>query len=270
MPADKKTCMRICTLRFDGDLVPLIEPRCRIEFIGDSFTSAEGSLASFVDTEWRPIWFSAAKSFGMTAARLLGGEARFYSQSGWGIRSSWDNDPRGNLPAYYEEVCGVLPTDAKGACHVPYDFASWKADVVVCAAGLNDEGAMRAELPGKDSVTGAPFKQRREDLPLLEDAILAFLRQIRRCNPNSWILYTMIQPFAFAKPAVLGAIERFCAAGEGKIDVIYLPSTQKGARDHLSIEEHLEVGLGLAHKIGSILKLDLVSQPWLGRSNIVE
>jgi hypothetical protein len=50
-------------LACDGQLAPLPEPACRIEFIGDSLTSAEGAWGCPRDTEWLPLWFAGAKGY---------------------------------------------------------------------------------------------------------------------------------------------------------------------------------------------------------------
>ena len=162
MPTDPDSGILVHALRFDGELAPLPEPACRLEFIGDSLTSAEGGMGGPEDSEWRPIWFAGALGYPWTAARLLGGEARVLSQSGWGTRSSWDNDPSCNLPAYYEQVCGVVPEGGLGGDHAAYDFASWKPDAVLCALGANDLGAM-GNPARVDPKTGESFRQSRED-----------------------------------------------------------------------------------------------------------
>ena len=41
-------------------------------------------------------------------AKKLEADFRIISQSGWGVLSSWDNDPKCAIPKYYEKVCGVV------------------------------------------------------------------------------------------------------------------------------------------------------------------
>ena len=54
------------------------------------------------------MWFSAVLNYTALTADALDAEYRVLSQSGWGVLTGWDNNPRTNMPEYYEQVCGLL------------------------------------------------------------------------------------------------------------------------------------------------------------------
>lgn len=254
MPTDPDSGILVHALRFDGELAPLPEPACRLEFIGDSLTSAEGGMGGPEDSEWRPIWFAGALGYPWTAARLLGGEARVLSQSGWGARSSWDNDPGCNLPAYYEQVCGVVPEGGLGGDHAAYDFASWKPDAVLCALGANDLGAM-GNPARVDPKTGESFRQSREDTAPLLEAMTAFLDKLRRCNPDAkiyWLLFGQREPL---NELAQTAVQRHCAyTGDARCGWIELaPMAPTGARNHPGLDLHQAQAKALAEKLRALL-----------------
>jgi hypothetical protein len=255
MPTDRSTCLKLHALRFSGELAPLPPPSCRIELLGDSLSSAEGALGGPQDGEWRPIWFSAWQNYGRLCAERLGGEVRILTQSGWGVRSSWDNDPACNLPEYYERVCGVAPEGAKGACHQPNDFGAWKPDVVVCALGTNDRGA--TNQPSRlDERTNRLFKQEKDDLQPFENAALAFLQKLRACNPDAYLLWMFFEEEEVVLPRLRAAMERFQAQGDARAELFLVPMMKpSGARFHPGGDEHLRVAERLSAKIAAILGL---------------
>ena len=171
---------RLCVkgLRWSGgEFLPLPAPKYRLECVGDSLTSGEGLAGAKSEVDWTPIFLSASQAWPKLTADSLGAELRVISQSGWGIRSGWDNNPHHALPDWYAPVCATAAGEKDliaGSQH-PNDFAAWPPDAVVINLGTNDGNAMGISAwHGPD---GARFKQ--EDTPqcrkLIEDAALAFL-----------------------------------------------------------------------------------------------
>ncbi len=249
MGDDERCMLAIHALRHDGDLAPLPEPKCRIEFIGDSLTSAEGAYGSPVDTEWRPIWFAGSKGYPQLTADLLDGEAHVISQSGWGVRSAWDSNPAHNIPSRYDSICSV--THGKGGNAAEYDFHSWKPDIVVCALGANDMNALRSETGYTDPVSGENFRQDRKNLQPLEDAMIDFLGKIRSRNPNSvilWVFWAKTEPVG---SLIQKAVTRRNKDGDANCFFeMVSPMRADGARNHPGLPSHAR----MARKLADILK----------------
>lgn len=112
MSGDPGCSLQIHAVKMDGKFLPVADKPHKIEFIGDSITSGEGSIGAKAEEDWIPMWFSAINNYTSMTADALNAEYRVISQSGWGVLTSWDNNPHGNIPDCYEQVCGLL-TGAK-------------------------------------------------------------------------------------------------------------------------------------------------------------
>ena len=141
MPDEPDHFLQITALGVrDGEFLPLPAPAYRLEFIGDSITSGEGAIGAKQEEDWVSAFFSAVPHYARLTAEALGAEWRIISQSGWGLLSGWDNDPRHCVMDYYEQVCGVAAGAHNAAlgAQQPYDFAAWPADAVIINLGTND------------------------------------------------------------------------------------------------------------------------------------
>lgn len=159
MPDEPDHFLQITALGVrDGEFLPLPAPAYRLEFIGDSITSGEGAIGAKQEEDWVSAFFSAVPHYARLTAEALGAEWRIISQSGWGLLSGWDNDPRHRVMDYYEQVCGVAAGAHNAAlgARQPYDFAAWPADAVIitpslrfCALEQLDIGLLICPLPAK-------------------------------------------------------------------------------------------------------------------------
>lgn len=195
----------------DGEFLPLPEADCRLEFIGDSLTSGEGVVGAVAEVDWVPALFSASRTWAKQCADLLNADFRLISQSGWGVRSSWDNDPTHTLPSVYGRVCGPAagPKNQTMGAQELHDFQSWQPDAVIVNLGTNDDGAMNN--PPWHGPDGRTFQQTAdaEGLVFLEDAVVAFLKDLRRYNPCAklvWVYGMIDGPLG---PKLASAVERF-------------------------------------------------------------
>ena len=194
-----------------GEFQPLPDPRYRLECIGDSLTSGEGLAGAKSEVDWTPMLFSAGQAWPKLAADLLHAEFRVISQSGWGVRSGWDNNPNHALPGWYAPVCATAAgeKDLALGSQRPNDFAAWTPDAIVINLGSNDVNAMTISAwHGPD---GARFKQ--EDTPpcrkRIEDAALDFLYQLRRLNPQAVLIWSYGMANTSLRPELENAVERF-------------------------------------------------------------
>lgn len=221
---DTSHCLWVRGLSFEnGKFLQLPDAACRLEFVGDSLTGGEGVVGAVSETDWVPALFSASRTWAKQCADLLGADFRLISQSGWGVRSGWDNDPAHTLPSVYGRVCGPAQgiKDQVMGAQCPHEFQTWQPDAVIVNLGTNDAGAMNN--PPWHGPDGQTFQQTAdaEGLVLFEDAVVDFLKDLRRYNPAAklvWVYGMIDGPLG---PKLEAAVDRFCRE-TGDRDAYYL------------------------------------------------
>ena len=259
MADDPRHRLWVRELRWEGgEFLPLPDAAYRLEFVGDSLTSGEGVVGAVQEDAWIPAVFSASGAWASRTAAALNAQARIISQSGWGIRSGWDNDPRHALPEWYEQVCGPAQgeADREMGAQEENDFASWRPHAVIVNLGTNDAGAMlRSAWEGP----GGPFRQERspEGLRAVEDAAGAFLRKLRRYNPEAKLVWAYGMAEDSLRPQLERAVAR-CREETGDREAYYLPlpvvrPETMGSRQHPGPLCHMEAAQATAAFLKSIL-----------------
>jgi len=266
MSGDPACSLQLHALKLDGDLLPIADRPCKIEFIGDSITSGEGAVGAQAEEDWIPMWFSAVDNYTFLTAEALNADYRVISQSGWGVLSSWDNNPHGNLPQHYGQVCGLLGGRKQAAlgAQEPADFAAWQPDAVVVNLGTNDGGAFQSPA-WQDPATGQTFKQRlledgsyhKADLQALADAIERFLVQLRGYNPQAHIVWAYGMLGIPMLPTIRRAVEAYAAkSGDTRVSVLQLPEMTAetvGARWHPGLACHEQAARMLSEYLKGIM-----------------
>ncbi|WP_027093178.1 SGNH/GDSL hydrolase family protein [Cohnella thermotolerans] len=266
MSGDPGCSLQFHAVKFDGQFLPIEEKPYKIEFIGDSITSGEGAIGAKTEEDWIPMWFSALRNYSAMTAEALNAEYRILSQSGWGVLTSWDNNPRANIPDYYEKVCGLLTgekNEALGAFQ-PNDFDSWQPDVVVVNLGTNDGGAFHSPA-WRDEGTGESHKQRlnedgtfnEEDLHSFEEAARNFLLKLRKYNKKAHIVWAYGMLGTPMMPAIYRAVDAYTkTTGDRKVSVFQLPNMTEetaGARNHPGKLAHEKAAKELTEYLKGIL-----------------
>ncbi|WEK54101.1 MAG: SGNH/GDSL hydrolase family protein [Candidatus Cohnella colombiensis] len=245
MSGDPDCYLLIHAVKFDGEFLPVEEKPYKLEFIGDSITSGEGAIGATAEEDWISMWFSALHNYTAMTAEAVNAEYRVISQSGWGVLTSWDNNPHANIPDNYEKVCGVLTgqkNEALGALD-DNDFERWQPDIVVVNLGTNDGGAFHSPA-WEDEATGRTYKQRlnedgtyhKDDLTVFEGAAANFLIKLRKYNPEAHLVWAYGMLGTPMLPAINRAIELYMKrSGDQKVTVVELPNMideTVGARSH--------------------------------------
>ncbi|MDF2943681.1 MAG: family lipase, partial [Herbinix sp.] len=266
MSGDPECCLLIHTVKFDGEFMPVEEKPYKVEFIGDSITSGEGSIGAKIELDWIPMWFSAINNYCKMTAEVLNAEYRIISQSGWGVLTSWDNNPHANIPEYYEQVCGILTgrkNEVLGAFK-ENDFASWQPDVVVVNLGTNDSGAFHSP-EWKDELIGETHKQRlnedgtynEEDLASFENAVVNFLIKLRKYNEKAHIIWAYGMIGIPLMPAIYRAVDSYSIkTGDKKVSAFQLPNNTEetvGARSHPGVLAHERAAKELSDYLKQLL-----------------
>ncbi len=245
MPDSPAATVKLHSLRYEGELLELPKADLRIEFIGDSLTSGEGSLAPRGNEEWITAWFSARANYSWEACRMLNAERRILSQSGYGAVWNYLHDETRNMADGYELIAGVLSgpeAEARG-CRKPYDFAAWPADIVCIRLGSNDAGGMNYR------------KSLEQDRETLVQGFRKLLGKVRKCNPGAKIVW--IKPDSGCYPEIAEkAAELARADGLREIYTFALPDYHPedcGARNHPGAAWNRMAGELLGEYLKSIL-----------------
>lgn len=266
MSGDLSCSLKIHSIKTDGSFMPAADKPYKIEFVGDSISSGEGAVGARSEEDWIPVWFSAIHNYCTITAEALDADYRIISQSGWGVLSSWDNNPHCNLPEHYEQICGVLngeKNEALGA-FMDNDFNAWQPDIIVVNLGTNDENAFQSP-EWKDPDTGKIYKQRidedgcfnKEDLKAFEAAVENFLYKLRGYNRNAYIIWAYGMLGSTMEPYICNAIAAYTGkTGDRKVSFLKLPDTTSetvGARWHPGRLSHEKAARVLIEYIKSLL-----------------
>lgn len=252
MSEDDKCHVLVKGLRTDGEFLPVKEPSLRLEFIGDSITSGEGSYGASEDTEWLAMYMSSSRHYANIIEKAMNADARVISQGGWGIYTGWDNDVRHNIPSIYTPVCGLATGEfnEKLGASREYDFSSWVPDAIIVNLGTNDASAFNLpalEVPGhglckmrKDETTGI---RNPEDEKKIFDAEIKFLKLLREKNPTSHILWVYGMLGNDLEGVITGALSEYSKqTGDGNVAYLALPDTTEetvGSHSHPGYKSHL-------------------------------
>ncbi len=266
MSEDINCYMQIHRAKFDGEFLPIKDKSYKIEFIGDSITSGEGAIGAKEEEDWIPMFFSALNNYTAMTAEALNAEYRVISQSGWGVLTSWNNNPHENIPEYYEKVCGVLKGEKnkKLGALKENDFSLWKPDIIVVNLGTNDAGAF--DYPEwKDEITGEIYKQRlnddgsfnEEDIEAFERVVENFIVKLRKYNKKAHIIWVYGMLGLKLMPYIYHAVDSYVkSTNDRMISVFQLPNTTSetvGARSHPGLLAHEKASMELTEYIKEIL-----------------
>ncbi|RCX17718.1 GDSL-like lipase/acylhydrolase family protein [Fontibacillus phaseoli] len=267
MSGDPGCSLQIHAVRFDGQFLPVEDKPYKLEFIGDSITSGEGTVGAKTEEDWIPMWFSALSNYAAMTAESLNADYRVISQSGWGVLTAWDNNPHCNLPDHYGQVCGLLSgpkNEALGAFRAN-DFDAWQPDVVIINLGTNDGSAFHSP-EWSDQATGETRKQRlnedgtyhAEDLKSFEEAVRSFLAKLRKNNKKAHLVWAYGMLGIPLMPAIYRAVDAYVnETGDKRVSVFQLPDMTEeaiGSRSHPGAAAHEKASKELTGYIREILR----------------
>ena len=266
MSEDNVCHLLIRGFRTDGAFLPVQERQFKLEFIGDSITSGEGLFGAKQEQDWIPMFFSAIRSYAYLTAKKLDAEYRVFSQSGWGVHSTWDNNTRGALPKYYKEICSLMQSEENERLggNQPHDFASWQPDFVVVNLGTNDAASFD-QPEFVDQYTKESHKMRREpdgtyrkeDMRSFQRAVKDFLALIRACNPGANIIWCYGMLGIDLQLYICEAVSAYAReTGDSKVSYLQLPDTTSesvGSREHPGYLCHKQAAEVLAGYITKFL-----------------
>lgn len=251
MPDDPESVLLVHGIRTDGSFLSVPDRPYKLEFVGDSITSGEGITGARSEEDWIPMFFSTIGHYAALTAETLNADFRIISQSGWGVVTGWNNDPRMSIPQYYGQICGVLKGERNRALGAwePNDFAAWQPDAVIVNLGTNDGGAFH-QPPWTDGESGQTHQMRlkedgsyhEEDLFRFEEGVRRFLAKLRTNNPGAWIVWAYGMIGKPMMPSIHRAVDRYVKeSGDRRVEVFGLPDMTDetaGARNHPGVLDH--------------------------------
>lgn len=266
MSEDNICRLLIRGFRSDGSFLPVSPKPFKLEFIGDSITSGEGTYGAREDTDWLAMYMGISRNYARMVSDALNAEYRLISQGGWGVLCGWDNDPRHNIPSRYEKICGFAQGEMNErlGAQKPYDFGSWKPDAIIINLGTNDASAFN-QPEWTDPATGQTFWQRREpggtynqeDLARFKQAVVNFLYMLRKHNPDSHILwcYGMLgYDLTFAITDAMNFYQK--ETGDSNLAFLQLPNTTDetiGSHAHPGEKSHARAAKVIIEYLRSVL-----------------
>lgn len=199
----------------------------QIEFVGDSDSVGYGNIAPRRDCTDEEIfrWTDTARSFAPEIGRHFGADYQIIAASGVGVvRNYGPPAPGHTMMSLYSRVLFDDPW--------PWNGAAWQPDLLVLALGSNDF-ALPLELgehwPDQTAL--------RQDF---EARYRAFIRHLRRRNPDAFILLVALREYGSAYLAAQDAIvQTLRKSGDMRIELLSLPEMERTACDwHPSLKDH--------------------------------
>jgi len=262
MSGDAVLYLHIHGFKSDGEFLPIPKKEKKIEIIGDSITSGEGSIGAQEEIDWVSMFFTALNDYAVMTADKLNADFHIVSQSGWGVVSGWDNNPNNSLPDYYEQVCGLCngAINEKAGAKEEYDFSGWQPDYIIVNLGTNDDGAFHNPA-WTNPETGETFEQRmtqdgmyqEEDVRRFVEKAKNFLKTLRKRNPKATIFWAFGMLGAELLPVIETTIKEYAdEEKDNKVEVVLLPQAEGdgvGARSHPGVINHRQAAEVLVKKI---------------------
>ncbi len=238
MSGEDRLTVRVLEMNIAGELLP-VKDKPMIEFIGDSLTTGEGTVGPREGMEWRSVWISGMNTWAQTLCRELDARGEWISQSGWGIFTSWDNQPDCVLPRIYESVAAHSPYEA-----VRYDFAAHPVRAVIINLGTNDSNALNS----------LSEEEKAQRLHQIQEATCSFLHQIHRCRPGTPALFVYGMCEHSLTDCLRSAVLKDAENSSSMTMFMELPvcsEEELGSRGHPGPEFHRRCALMIAEKLRS-------------------
>lgn len=219
-------------------ILPLVNRKLKIEFIGDSITCAYGVEAPNQTFPFTTTTENFSRSYAYLASQILNADYSAVALSGHGIVSGYSNGDKwaeGIMPLYYEKIS--KNTEYPG----DWDFKNNKYDVVFINLGTNDANYVNADR-----------KERKDEFV---QEYVNFLKTVRKHNPDSYIICTLgtLNPKDMPE-LVKEAVELF---GDEKTSYFDSPVQDMndglGADWHPSKITHIKLSKLVAEKISAVL-----------------
>jgi len=184
-------------------LEPPERPKFRIEFLGDSYTCAEGNEATEAEMEWTakiPVT-NLDQGFPVLVAKHFNAEYHITARSGIGLVCDWQGNQDIALPKWFDRTLMELETPQ-------WDFSRFIPHLVVVCLGLNDYsgfGGWKGPIP-------------EENAKAFQTAYHEFIAILRKVYPGVKIL-AVAAHVPWIQTQVKAVVDREIA--QGRKDILY-------------------------------------------------
>ena len=247
MECDGRHKMVLKDFRTDGIFLPVKNASLKIEFIGDSITSGEGTVGAKIERDWISAFFGATRTYAFKLAQMLDADFSVISQSGWGTVTGYDNDTSHAIPAYYKKTCGLLhgAANEKLGAQTEWNFYLWQPDLIIVNLGTNDQGAFTSPPFSKTNfkmrlcADGTPEKASAD---FFERGVVEFLKLLRAKNPGAKIFWCYGMMGRLLAKNIKNALDFYKRqSGDKNAHFVLLPEMdlkERGALGHPSEAQH--------------------------------
>lgn len=154
------------------------KPERKIEFIGDSYTAAEGNEAKQLEMEWKakfPVT-DIDKGFASIIARHFHAQYHITARSGIGMVCNWQGNFDISMPHYFDRTL-MERKEPK------WNFHKWVPNLVVICLGLNDFSGLKNKVGVVSEKNSEIFRKGYHN----------FLKTLRKVYPGVPILVVAAQ-----------------------------------------------------------------------------
>jgi hypothetical protein len=210
-----------------GLLPPPPEPSRKIEFIGDSYTAAEGNEATVAEMKWEDKFpfTNIDKGFVGDVAQHYNAQYHATCRSGMGLVCDWQGNYDLAMPKYFDRT--LMEREFP-----KWDFKQWIPNLVVICLGLNDLSGLK----GKDTVVSD------DKSALFRKTYHEFLTTIRSVYPGVTIVAVAAQP-EWVQKNVKQVVDDEIADGHKDISYAQFGFYEGGyvANGHPTVETHKKI-----------------------------
>jgi lysophospholipase L1-like esterase len=223
-----------------GELLPPKQkmPERKIEFLGDSYTVAEGNEATALQMPWEETFpaTNIDNGFAAIVARHFNAQYHATARSGIGVVTDWSGDRTLNLPDRFNRTLMDAPAPK-------WNFEQWTPDLVVICLGLNDHSGLKDETGEVAVENSSLYRKRYHD----------FLSVIRGVYPGVKIL-AVAAHVEWIRANVRQVVDEERARGMKDIYYAQFDAVENGfvANGHPSVEMHRQISDQLIDAIDAI------------------
>jgi len=208
-------------------LTPQPAPARKIEFIGDSFTAAEGNEAKEPEMKWEDKFPFTNIDLGFVGDVAKHYNAQYHAtcRSGMGLVCDWQGKYDLAMPKWFDRT--LMERE-----YPKWDFKKWIPNLVVICLGLNDLSGLK----GKDTVVS------EEKSVLFRKTYHEFLTTIRNYYPGVTIVAVAAHP-EWVQKNVKQVVDEEIAAGQKDIGYAQFGFYTGGyvANGHPTVETHNKI-----------------------------